>query len=131
MATCKMDNNWCKRAVQCKLVGLKKESSMLNWHTLVGGDVDKSERGIRGSCCTTADAFGGLTTTNVRSDSCLVLVGGYRERARARESKWPAEGGWGRVGTISAGVWDEVSFIAVAERSGHLRICNRVQVGYQ
>lgn len=98
MATCKMDNNWCKRAVQCKLVGLKKESSMLNWHTLVGGDVDKSERGIRGSCCTTADAFGGLTTTNVRSDSCLVLVGGYRERARARESKWPAEGGWGEGG---------------------------------
>lgn len=54
----------------------------MNWHTLVGGDVMESEKRYRGSCCTTGDALEGLTTTNARSDSCLVEASGYRERAR-------------------------------------------------
>ena len=54
--------------------------SLVNWHTLVGGDVIKSERGYRGTCCTTGDALEGLTTTNARSDSCLV-------KSRTSESK--------------------------------------------
>jgi hypothetical protein len=53
------------------------EGSVVNWHTLVGGDVMKSERGYRGSCCTTGDALEGLTTTNATSDSCLVKASGY------------------------------------------------------
>lgn len=40
--------------------GESEDGSLVNWHTLVGGDVIKSERGIRGSCCTTVDAFEGL-----------------------------------------------------------------------
>ena len=73
------------------------ESSLLNWHTLVGADVMESERGIGGSCCTTADAFVGLSTTNVRGDSCLVKASGYQKRARARESRCLQKGngeGW-------------------------------------
>jgi hypothetical protein len=32
----------------------------------------QAERGIRGSCCTTAIAFRALTVVDVRSDSCMV-----------------------------------------------------------
>lgn len=46
------------------------KDSSLTATQLRGGTIS-GPKSNRGSCRTTVDAFGGLTTTNVRSDSCL------------------------------------------------------------
>jgi hypothetical protein len=47
----------------------------------------------------------GLTTTNVRSDSCLVVDGGYRKTSSGKEESGMQKGMG--MGDISL-VWDEV-----------------------
>ena len=58
---------------------------VMNWHTLVGGDDTRPAEGSVAPVVRLGMRWRGLTTTNVRSDSCLVKTS--RRRGVGCESK--------------------------------------------